>query len=213
MKTLTCESRNIAAGLCALAAISVSLPALSADRHHDAHQHGVSKLNLVIEGKRLEMDLESPGADIVGFEHAPANDADRKAIADAAARLKDGGALFVTAAAAGCKLQSAEIEAPGTGEKKQHHGHGHGHDHDHDHDKDKHARDNHGHHAEKAGGEAHSEFHAHYRFECDRPEKLTHIDAEFFGAFPRAKEIDVQAVTPGKQFRRELTAGSSRLTL
>ena len=76
--------KTIAAIFCSLIFAGASPSALSADRHHDAHEHGVSKLNLVIEGKRLEMELGSPGSDIVGFEHAPATDADRKAIVDAA---------------------------------------------------------------------------------------------------------------------------------
>ncbi|MGB0631673.1 MAG: DUF2796 domain-containing protein [Alphaproteobacteria bacterium] len=208
MKTKLFDSRNAAVtvAICALATIFVSPTSFAADRHHGAHQHGVSRLNLVVDGKRLEMELVSPGSDIVGFEHAPANDADRKAISKAVAHLKDGAALFVPSAAAGCKLQSAEIEAPGAEKKEEHHRHGRGHKHDH-------ARENHDHHAAKAEKEAHSEFHAHYRYVCERPEKLTHIDAKFFDVFPSAKEIEVQAVTPGNQFRRELTAANPRLTL
>ena len=194
--------KKTAAIFCSLMFAGASPLALAADRHHDAHEHGVSKLNLVIEGKRVEMELESPGSDIVGFEHAPATDADRKAIVDAAERLKDGAALFVTSAAAGCNLRSAEIEVPGAEKKEKHHGHGHGH-----------GKDKHGHHNDKADEETHSEFHAHYRYVCDHPEKLSHIDAKFFAVFPRAREIDVRAVTPGNQFRRELTAGNARLTL
>ena len=194
--------KTIAAIFCSLIFAGASPSALSADRHHDAHEHGVSKLNLVIEGKRLEMELGSPGSDIVGFEHAPATDADRKAIVDAAERLKDGATLFVTPAAAGCNLQSAEIEAPGAEKKEKHHGHGH------DHGKDKHGHQNY-----KADEETHSEFHAHYRYVCDHPKKLSHIDAKFFAVFPRAREIEVRAITPENQFRRELTAENTRLTL
>ena len=192
----------VAVSACFLLWSGVTPFSFAADGPHGAHRHGVSKLKLVIEGKRLEIELESPGSDIVGFEHAPANDADRKAIVDAARRLKDGATLFVTPAAAGCNLQSAEIEAPGAEKKEKHHGHGH------DHGKDKH-----GHQNDKADEETHSEFHAHYRYVCDHPKKLSHIDAKFFAVFPRAREIDVRAITPENQFRRELTAENTRLTL
>jgi hypothetical protein len=201
MKIASFDIRNaVAVALCALTTIAVSLPGFAADHQHGAHQHGVSNLNLVIDGQRLELELESPGSDIVGFEHPPATDADRKAIAGAAGLLRDGGSLFVTAAAAGCKLQSAEIESPGVEKGDEHHGHDHG--------KEKHKQDNPG-----AGKETHSEFHAHYRFVCDHPERLTHIDVGFFKAFVQARELEVQAVTPEKQFRRELTPGNARLIL
>jgi len=188
----------VAVSACFLLWSGVTPFSFAADGPHGAHRHGVSKLKLVIEGKRLEIELESPGSDIVGFEHAPASDADRKAISDAAARLKNSGVLFAVSAAAGCSLASVEVEAPGIGETEKHDDHSHKHDH--------------GHRPQKAAAEAHSEFHAYYRFDCRNPGELTHIDIGFFAAFPRAHEIDVQAVTPERQFRRELTAADSRLT-
>ena len=214
----------IAAGI--LMTFGVVSGAAASENRHGAHQHGVSKLNLVIDGKHLEMELVSPGADIVGFEHPAASDADRRAIAKAAAVLKDGARLFSLPAAARCVLEASRVEAPetdaheghhaGHGDEKKHaHGHGekehaHGHDgrksgHEHEH--------KHGHEHEKAGGETHSEFHARYRFACERPDRLTHIDVTFFKAFPGAKEIEARAVTPDRQIRRELTADAPRLTL
>ncbi|MEE2995792.1 MAG: DUF2796 domain-containing protein [Pseudomonadota bacterium] len=175
-------------------------PAYSENRAHDAHQHGVSRLNLVIEGTRLEMELESPGSDIIGFEHPPANKADRAAIANAVRLLKDSSKLFALSAAAECRLASAEVASPAEAQKKKHHVHGHG-------------NQKNDHHDENARGEEHSDFYAHYRFACNHPNKLTHIEVKFFDVFPRAKEIDVRAVTPRNQFRRELTTGKSRLTL
>ena len=40
-------------------------------RQLDSHEHGVSTLKIAIEGKELNMELESPANDIIGFEHAP----------------------------------------------------------------------------------------------------------------------------------------------
>ena len=200
------------AAICSLLLAVTSVPAVSADRYHDAHQHGVSKLKLVLDGKRLEMELESPGSDIVGFEHAAASDADRRAISDAAARLKKGGDLFTISAAAGCTLAAVDVEASVATDEKKHGKHDHGHNYSHDHGYG-HKKGKLGPHDEKASEEGHSAFYAHYQFDCKNPENLAHIDVKFFSAFPRAREIDVQAVTPKTQFRRELTAVKSRLTL
>jgi len=38
-------------------------------RQAGAHEHGRGTLNIALEGTRLSMELEAPGADIVGFEH------------------------------------------------------------------------------------------------------------------------------------------------
>lgn len=42
--------------------------------HHDAHVHGVGKLNVALDGDDLIIELTSPAANIVGFEHTPENE-------------------------------------------------------------------------------------------------------------------------------------------
>ena len=42
-------------------------------RQLDSHQHGVSTLKIALEGQNMQLELESPANDIVGFEHAPEN--------------------------------------------------------------------------------------------------------------------------------------------
>ena len=34
-----------------------------------AHVHGISELNIIIEGNKLEIQLRSPAMNILGFEH------------------------------------------------------------------------------------------------------------------------------------------------
>ena len=40
-------------------------------RQLDSHEHGVSTLKIALEGQSIQMKLESPANDIVGFEHFP----------------------------------------------------------------------------------------------------------------------------------------------
>src|SRR5579883_1715644 len=73
-------------------------------RQLGAHEHGHGRLNIAIDGKTLSMELEVPGADIVGFEH-DANTEEQKAAADGAkARLANGLSLFQPDPVAGCIL-------------------------------------------------------------------------------------------------------------
>lgn len=207
----------LAAGMCVL---FVTSQVRAAERHHGAHEHGVSEAKLAVDGKIVEIEMHSPGADIVGFEHAAESDADKAAVARAADMLAKGAGIFVPVAAARCRLIDADIDAPGMeaghhdhddkhlddkhhGKKGHAHGHGHSHGHGHkDHDDAK---------AEKHVEDGHSEFRAHYRFRCANADKLTHIDVKLFEKFPRARELRVQAVTGTGQFVRELKPGSARL--
>ena len=59
----------IGAGV-ALAVASTGAIAEETRRELDAHQHGHGSLTIAIEGGQVQMALEVPGADIVGFEHA-----------------------------------------------------------------------------------------------------------------------------------------------
>lgn len=193
----------------------VSAAALAGEsRSLGAHEHGVGHFNLAIEGSEIAMELEAPGADIVGFEHAAKSEADRAAIEDAEARLADAISLFVLPAAAGCSLASAEVALIGDHDHdddhdQDDHGHddhahdNHGHDehahnddhddHDHDdHGHDDHGHDDHGHgHDEHAG---HSEFHAEYRLTCSDPSQLTRLEFAYFEAFPNAQSLEVQMI-------------------
>ena len=187
--------------------------ALAAERGHGAHVHGVGQLNLVVEGRVVAIELISPGANIVGFEHEAKSPEDRASVDEAVAILEDGASLFAFPAAAGCRLEEADVQsvlmedgqAEHEGEDQDHADHDHG-DHDHgDHDHGDHEHADH-------ENEAHAEFHVRYRFDCDDPSALSHVDVKLFERFPATEELDVQAVSPGGQSAAELTAAATRLT-
>lgn len=79
---------------------------------HTAHQHGVSKLGIAVEGDGFTVHLESPLANIVGFEHAPRKPREREAARKALGRLKQGGRLFEPTPDAACKPASSKVDAP-----------------------------------------------------------------------------------------------------
>lgn len=197
--------------LLALPFALLPLAALAADEHdhdhdHDhehsslgAHEHGVARLNAVLDGKALELELESPAMNLVGFEHLATTDADKAKVAAARKQLEQPLALFSLPKAAGCVVSSQELESPLFGDKPEDdHDHatdGKGaaaHDHDHDHD--------------------HSEIHAHYQFTCTSPAALKNLDlANLFKTFPATQKIQVQLIGPSGQQGVETTPKAATL--
>ncbi|SUD38419.1 putative zinc-binding protein [Ectopseudomonas mendocina] len=181
----------------------VLLPLVAAQAHehghdhdhkhsHDslgAHEHGVASLNAALDGNLLELQLESPAMNLVGFEHAAKSDADKAKVAAAKRELEQPVMLFALDSG-DCKATAVELESPLFGDA----------DHDHDHD----------HHAHE--GE-HSDIHAHYRFECAKANELKQLDlAELFKRFPATEKIQVQLIGPNGQQGVELTPAQPRLS-
>jgi len=171
----------------------------AAAQEQHAHEHGVGHLNLAIDGGVVEVELAVPGADIVGFEHEAETAEDKQAINRAIEVLNNGASLFAFSEAAKCSLDNVRVATEELDEKE--------HDEKH-HDKDEHEKAGH----DEEDHDGHMEFHAHYRFNCLNPTDLTYIEVSYFKAFPAARELEVQALTPRGQKGGELTAGSPRLT-
>ena len=78
-----------------------------------AHQHGHGSVNIAIEGNRLNIELEAPGDDIVGFERVAKTKKDKAAIAAADKKLRDTAKVFEVPAAAECKAVKSDVELHG----------------------------------------------------------------------------------------------------
>lgn len=183
--------RAVPIALFALAA----MPAMAQGptRQLGAHTHGEGRLAIAIEGNRVQMELEAPASDIVGFEHRPRTATQRKTLSEAKDRLAKAAALFVLSPAAGCKLASADVEAVGAvagSAKGQKHA-------DHDHDEADKAGAKPGEKAEEHG--SHSEIHANYAFDCSDVGKLGTIAFDYFKAFKGADKLDVTVIGPKGQ--------------
>lgn len=169
----------------------------AAEREHGAHVHGVSRLNVAIEGHTVLMEWIAPGADIVGFEHPAETDADKASVQEAVHALEAATGLFVFPPEAACRLENAEVETSLLEHQDEHDEH-----HDEGHDE---------HHDDEHHDETHSEFEIRYGFHCDQPDRLDHIEVKVFERFPGAEEIDAQVIAPGGQTAQELTPASNRL--
>ena len=191
--------------LLALPFALLPLAAQAADEHNhdhdhehgslDAHEHGVGRLNAVLDGKALELELESPAMNLVGFEHLATTDADKAKVAAARKQLEQPLVLFSLPKAAGCVVRSQELESPLCGDKP---------DDDHDHATDGKGAAAHDH--------DHSEIHAHYQFTCASPAALKNLDlANIFKTFPATQKIQVQLIGPSGQQGVEATPQAATL--
>lgn len=207
---------TLAVSLAALAA-AVSVHAAVAEEAHrelGAHVHGHGTLNIAIENDTVAMELEAPGMDLVGFEHAAETDAQKAAVAEAKAKLEEPLALFKLPASAGCSLASAEVELEtGAGDHDDHeHEKEHAH-HDDDHHDDKaEAHDDHNDHDDHDEAR-HSAFHVDYKLTCTEPASLTAITFDYFKTFAGAKELTVNVVTDKAQSSFEVNRDKPQLDL
>jgi len=170
-------------------------------RQHGAHVHGIAALNLALEGQEVHIELDSPAANTVGFEHAPSSEADHSALDKAVATLKDGDRLFRFNAEAGCRMEKAGVTSALLDGEHDVHADKHTGDRDHG-KKDEHDHEKREHDHE---GETHSDIEVAYRFECTQPGKLTQLSVELFEAFPGMEKLNVQYVVESKQGAAELT--------
>ena len=160
----------------------------------DAHEHGAAQLNVVLDGKVLELQLESPAMNLVGFEHAAKSDADKAKVAAAHSQLEQPQALFGLNAG-DCTISKQELESPLFADHADTHEHKHDHDHETSHDNE------------------HSDIHAHYSLDCQKPEELKQLNlGELFKRFPATEKIQVQLIGPNGQQGLELTPAQPTLS-
>lgn len=177
-----------------LTGIVASAPA-RAQHAHAPHEHGVAELRVVADGSALIVEFASPLDSLVGFEHEPRTPAERKAMADAEAVLRNGAGLFQPSAAADCRLTDVALDSPWLQGRRHDHGHDHAHAH------------------AAPAGDGHAELVAAYRFDCARPAALESLGVGLFGAFARLRELRTERATARGQGAAVLTADRAELPL
>jgi uncharacterized protein involved in high-affinity Fe2+ transport len=175
----------------ALAALTAAAVADEGRRELKAHEHGHGKLDIAIEGNRVTLELDTPAADILGFESAATTPEQKAALANANALLAEPLKLFVVPATAGCTLAKSKVEIEA---------------------------EEHAEHAAKDGATAgdhagHADVEAEYELTCTSPAALTSIAFDFFQAFKGAQSLEVSIITPKGQTSQSVTRDKPRLEL
>ncbi len=139
-----------------------------------AHEHGVARLDVVVDGNQLSLELDAPLDSLLGFERAPRTDAERRAAAAVLALLRSPQPPFTPDAAAGCKLLGTEVKAPAleAGPVKP--------------------------------KDTHADLTATLTYACNQPQLLRVLDVGLFDAFARLQRIDAQVVGKSGQTKATL---------
>jgi zinc transport system substrate-binding protein len=161
---------------------------------HGAHVHGVAMLNVALDSDELLIELTSPAMNLVGFEHAPRDAAQRDAVAEARRALAEPERLIRINPEADCTLAESHAML----ELGEHAGDAH----------DPTQSDIPSH-----ATEVHADGHGEYHWRCAHPGRLAHIELPLFDVFPGTERIEVQLITPTDQSASELTSDNRRLDL
>ena len=167
------------------------------ERQLKSHQHGQANMNVVLQGDVLEIEIKTPAANILGFEHEPETDKQRQILATAVDQLEKAGDFIVLSEEADCRLASAAVESALISEDDDEHEHEHEHEHE----------------SDDEGHRSHSDFELSYQFNCQKPAVLSGFSLELFQTYPLMKQLNVQSISPDGQSYQELDADNKWINL
>ncbi|GHY23021.1 DUF2796 domain-containing protein [Vibrio cholerae] len=193
-------------------------------RQHEAHVHGQVELNIAQDGHDLLLEITAPGADVVGFEHAPQDDAQKQALEKALETLHHPEKLFALSDKAQCEKREVLIKHTLGGEEYQHsHAYGEGEEHEHQHgegehdhkahDHKEHDHKGHDHEGHDHDEHQHGSFTAQYQFHCEAVDQLKQIDTQWFQYFPSTEKIQANVLTEKEQSALQLNAKQTLIKL
>lgn len=164
-----------------------------AHRPQTSHVHGSATLNLVADGEVVHIELISPAANLVGFEHVPVSETEHAAHNDALSALEKADQLFEFNKAADCRAEQVEVLSESMPALEPA-----------DQDMHRHQEED----PDKHGDSRHFDITATYRFSCNNPGVLDTLRVGLFNAFPAIEDLDVQYIIGGQQRAANLTRGT-----
>ena len=167
-------------------------------RQKDPHEHGAAKLMMAMEGKKLQVEFEVPSESLIGFEHLPKSQSNRKNFNEAIKNLSDPSKLFSMPNKAECLLVGTNVSQSLFSTEE-----------DHGHDESK-KEEEHG-HEESEKSEIHSEFKSNYYWNCQHLDEIDSIGTELMSFFPRIEEIRVNWISNYGQGSLELESKDDQI--
>ncbi len=151
------------------------------------HEHGRVTLNIAVEENTLAVELEAPALNVVGFEHEPRTDEQRKIVSDMVLLLQSGQGLFGVPRSAGCKLAESDVKTP---EKEEHKGN-----------------------AGAGKPDGHQDYRVLFSFSCANPAELTWVEPWVLSKLRGVTEARVNILTASKQSTQSVTSAKTRVAL
>lgn len=170
---------------------------VSQERHNSAaHTHGLASMTVVYDAGQLLVEIETPAANLLGFEHKPQNTKHRQQVQQLNKNLKN--PATVIGLMPDCVIHKADVDMPFSDAERAHESHEHDDHHAHQHDAD--AHDN------------HQDVHLHYEWRCDgdRPPSIT---VNLFQHFSGFEKIETRWIVTGKQGAGTLTKNQTILEM
>ena len=156
-------------------------------RQKDSHEHGAAKLMMVMEGEKLQVEFEVPSESLIGFEHFPKSQSNRKNFNESIKILSDPSKLFSMPIKAECLLVGMNVSQSLFSNEEEH-----GHD-------------------ESEKSEIHSEFESNYYWNCQHLDEIDSIGTQLMTFFPKIEEIRVNWISNNGQGALELESKEDRI--
>ncbi|ELP1876957.1 DUF2796 domain-containing protein [Vibrio vulnificus] len=153
-------------------------------RQHDAHVHGQVEFNIAQDGHDLLLEITAPGADVVGFEHAPENTEQENQLKAAVEKLSQADLMVQINEAAKCTIENVSVTHTLGGEEHD------GHEHD-----------------------GHGAFTVEYQYHCDNVAALNKLETDWFKQFPATQAIQANVLTDKVQSALALSPAHSTVSL
>ncbi len=210
------EQATIIAVMTAMAAIELVLPAWVYGA--GPHVHGQAALEIAIDGAAVQINLNSPLDNLLGFEHSPRNEKERQVVRTMVTRLHQADNLFIFTPAAQCRLESARLESPtlapnllmpdsnNIGKSTPNSSNNGGMP-----KTSSHAPSSRAVPFRPAPSDDHAELEATWNFRCALPQALQGLDVRLFQVFPGLRRVDAAMAGPKGQSSARLSPASTRL--
>ena len=156
-------------------------------RQKDSHEHGAAKLMMVMEGEKLQVEFEVPSESLIGFEHFPKSQSNRKNFNESIKILSDPSKLFSMPIKAECLLVGMNVSQSLFSNEEEH-----GHD-------------------ESEKSEIHSEFKSNYYWNCQHLDEIDSIGTQLMSFFFGIEEIRVNWISNNGQGSLELESKDDRI--
>lgn len=131
---------------------------------YEAHEHGVGEMQILVEDMQIEIIVNLPGVDFIGFEHENLSDEEKGAIHEKIEELESYGDTLISFKTK--RFMNVILKDLHVGDSEHEEGHEEGHEHE------------------------HMEFELHFTYSIDAGENIKSIYFDsFFKAFPTLSEV------------------------
>lgn len=169
-----------------------------AQHNHDAHTHGEGRMTLVFDNGQMLVEIKTPAANMLEFEHTPSSDEQWHTLDVLEQALRDPKKLIVLEP--DCKLQASNVKLPfertvhkvskESDSKAEY-------EHEHHHENEHHAA-----HSKKDEDTSsrvnHTDIYVEYEWLCEKPH-LPKLTFHYFDAYPSFNRLNVEWIVNGAQ--------------